>query len=252
MNLYRFFVPDLALPDPRLGASESQHAMKVLRCQLGDRVLAFDGRGTEALCRVTDAAKNSVRIEIIERLSSNRELPCPVTLLVSLPKGDRQKTLVEMVTQLGVTRFIPLVTSRGVAQPTQSALERLRRSVIEACKQCGRNYLMELTDPVSVEQLPTLDILPVGSSVRWFAHPYNENNVFTPSHCELPKSPVSTSIAIGPEGGFTDHEAAAFTANRWTRVTLGRRMLRVETAAIALVSVVAQWMEAVVDNSSRQ
>src|SRR5205823_14535109 len=83
-------------------------------------------------------------LSIIERREVSRELSFSLTLAVALPKGERQKWLIEKATELGVTRIVPLVTERGVAQPVESALDRLRRGVIEASKQCGRNRLMEI------------------------------------------------------------------------------------------------------------
>ena len=84
---------------------------------------------------------------ILSRESVNRELPFDLTLGVALPKGDRQKWLVEKAVELGVTRIVPLRTRRGVAQPVEQALVRLRRAVIEASKQCGRNRLLQIDQP---------------------------------------------------------------------------------------------------------
>src|SRR5262249_62180235 len=86
-------------------------------------------------------------IRIIERREIDRELPFELVVAVALPKGDRQRWLVEKLTELGVTTMVPLITERSVAQPNGSALERLNRAVIEAAKQCGRNRLMMIAQP---------------------------------------------------------------------------------------------------------
>lgn len=244
MSIHRFFVPDLSIASElRLDESESRHAMRALRCEIGDQVKAFDGRGGEALCQVTKLAKNAVELEILERLDSNCELPMHLTMLVSLPKGDRQKTLVEMLTQLGVSRIVPLVTQRGVAQPVPSAVERLRRTVIEASKQCGRNRLMEIVEPLTVGSLTAESAILPASSWRLVAHPDDEKQRFKSSVFSLPPILVSTLVAVGPEGGFTDEEIAKLVSSGWSRVTLGRRILRVETAAVAMAASIVQWME---------
>src|SRR5436190_713470 len=147
----RFFVsPPIAGDRAVLAGDEARHLAAVMRVQIGDEVVLFDGSGVEFTARVTATRKQAVELAIFERREISRELPFSLTLAVALPKGERQKWLVEKATELGVTRIVPLVTERGVAQPVESALERLRRSVIEASKQCGRNRLMEIAAPVTV------------------------------------------------------------------------------------------------------
>src|SRR5262245_60455622 len=141
----RFFV-DTPISGDRamLIGDEARHLAAVMRAQVGDEVVLFDGSGAEFGARITGLKKNTVELVVLERREISRELPIPLTLAVALPKGDRQKWLVEKATELGVTRLVPLITERGVAQLVESALERLRRAVIEASKQCGRNKLMEI------------------------------------------------------------------------------------------------------------
>src|SRR5205823_8730666 len=107
-------------------------------------------------------------LSIIERREVSRELSFSLTLAVALPKGERQKWLIEKATELGVTRLVPLVTERGVAQPVESALDRLRRSVIEASKQCGRNRLLEIAAPARVNDF--FSATPA-IATRWIADP---------------------------------------------------------------------------------
>ena len=111
-------------------------------------MILFDGSGAEFLARVERVERSVVRLTIIERREVDRELPCDVTLGVALPKGERQRWLVEKATELGVSRLVPLVTTRGVAQPTVETLRRLGRAVVEASKQCGRNRLMQIEEPL--------------------------------------------------------------------------------------------------------
>jgi len=119
-----------------------------------------------------------------------------------------------------------------VAQPSENAIERLRRAVIEASKQCGRNRLMEITPAMRWEQL-------VGQAAAeqpcFVAHPGGNPESLVSQLMQLPAD-VPVTLAVGPEGGFTDEEIAAATAAGWKTADLGRRILRVETAALVLAT----------------
>jgi len=156
-----------------------------------------------------------------------------LTLAVALPKGDRQKWLVEKATELGVTRLIPLVTERGVAQPTEAALERLRRSVIEASKQCGRNRLMEIGAPCAASECFAQ---ASAEAIHIVADPTGESLVAQSWSRRAGTTATPMIAAVGPEGGFTPEEVAAAQVAGWRLVSLGSRVLRVETAAIALAA----------------
>src|SRR5438552_543339 len=131
----RFFVSSPIVGDVAvLTGDESRHLSTVMRAATGDEITLFDGSGAEFSARVAAVRKGAVELSVVERREVSRELPFSLTLAVALPKGDRQKWLVEKTTELGVTRIVPLITDRGVAQPVESARDRLRRSVVEASK----------------------------------------------------------------------------------------------------------------------
>jgi 16S rRNA (uracil1498-N3)-methyltransferase len=229
----RFFSP-LPIADDRvmLGDTEAHHLLHVMRAKVGERVTLFDGSGTEFDAEIIQYGRSEVELHVLARREVDRELPFELVVGVSLPKGDRQKWLVEKLTEIGVTEMVPLATERGVAQPTESALERLQRSVVEAAKQCGRNRLMQIAKPQAWDEWITKGSSP--SDRRWIAHP-NGNSIVSVDFAQS----VATRIAVGPEGGFTDAEVAAAQAAGWQSVALGSRILRVETAAVALAAVVA-------------
>jgi len=225
----RFFVsPPIAGDRAVLAGDEARHLAAVMRVQIGDEVVLFDGSGVEFTARVTATRKQAVELAIFERREISRELPFSLTLAVALPKGERQKWLVEKATELGVTRLTPLVTERGVAQPVESALDRLRRSVIEASKQCGRNRLLEIAPPAIAAELFATAPQSIG---RLIADPTGQS---------LAQVEIQTNndicAAIGPEGGFSPAELAAATTLGWRPVSLGSRILRVETAAVAIAA----------------
>ena len=246
----RFFVePPIVGERAVLSGDEARHLTRVMRASVGDELVLFDGSGAEFRARVSRLAKGTVDLDIVERRQLDRELPFALTLAVALPKGERQKWLIEKATELGVTRLIPLITERGVAQPVESALARLRRSVIEASKQCGRNRLMEIAEPVLLkgsgfrfqgsgrEQKP--ESRGQGSVGRGQESEVSLRLIADPSGQPLATIERGTGdviAAVGPEGGFTPAELAAAMECGWQPVSLGKSILRVETAALAIAA----------------
>ena len=215
-----------------LTRQEAQHVSKVMRAKVGDELILFDGSGTEFPARIETIGRSEVGLSIIARCEVDRELPFRLVIGVALPKGDRQRWLVEKLVELGVTEFVPLVTVRSVAQPSGNALVRLRHTVVEASKQCGRNRLMV------VGQASTLEAFLTDSSEadkRLIAHPPTDGRAVFPRSTRADK----VVAAIGPEGGFTDEEIRLADDHRWDKVSLGSRVLHSETAAIAIAAVIA-------------
>jgi 16S rRNA (uracil1498-N3)-methyltransferase len=212
-----------------LDGPEAHHLLHVMRAAPGATLTIFDDSGAEFEAIVDAVRRTEATLRIVERREIDRELPQRLTIGVALPKGDRQKWLVEKLTELGVTELVPLITQRGVAQPTASATERLGRSVIEAAKQCGRNRLMKIAEPL--EWSTWLQSAHSCSALLLVAHPGGK------LLAELQLSAAAEiRLAIGPEGGFSDDEIAEATLASWKLISLGPRILRVETAAIALAA----------------
>jgi 16S rRNA (uracil1498-N3)-methyltransferase len=241
----RYFVDNpIAADHVTLSGPEAHHLIHVMRATTGTQVTLFDGSGDEFSAAVEHIGRADVALSVLSRQSVDRELPFDLALGVALPKGDRQKWLVEKAVELGVTRIVPLRTERGVAQPVEQALVRLRRAVIEASKQCGRNRLLQIDEPRS---WPDFVGDAAETPCRLVAHPGGEKDAgqLADSVPLLRRSRAGgsdgcdVSLAVGPEGGFTDEEVAVATAAGWLTVGLGPRILRVETAALYLAAVVA-------------
>jgi 16S rRNA (uracil1498-N3)-methyltransferase len=145
------------------------------------------------------------------------------------PKGDRGQFLIEKLTELGVLTYVPLRTERSVVHPGETKVEKLRRFVIEASKQCGRNVLMQVSPLTDWTEYCCKEGLP---RARYLAHPGTSNDPKLP-RIELDQE---VALAVGPEGGFTDQEVKISQDRDWKTIDLGARMLRVETAAIALAA----------------
>lgn len=253
----RYFV-SMPIDGPRatLTGPEAHHLTHVMRARPGTRVTLFDGSGAEFPAAVTAVGRSEVELDVLGRQEVDRELPFGLTLAVALPKGDRQKWLVEKAVELGVTALLPLKTARSVAQPVEQALERLRRTVIEATKQCGRTRLMDIVEPMA--WLDFLDAAPArAAACRLLAHPSTAESrppaprktdadageheaaaTQTAAGAEHLQAGQHAAAAIGPEGGFTADEIHVARTAGWQTVDLGPRTLRVETAAIYLAALI--------------
>lgn len=224
----RFYAPEpLAPGEFILEGPEAHHLAHVRRFDAGDEVVLFNGDGRQYPARVTSIGKREVRLEVIRVEAPSRELGFALHVAAALPKGDRGDFLIEKLTELGVTDFTPLAAARSVVRAGETKAEKLRRAVIEASKQCGRNVLMRVHAPARVEDWLGLESLP---PTRWIAHAGGT----TPAVAQAIQGGVA--VAVGPEGGFTEEEVAAAVRSGFERVGLGPRVLRVETAALAVVA----------------
>ena len=217
----------IAGPTATLTGSEAHHLLHAMRAKPGLQLVVFDGQRGEYDATVSRCSRSEVELEVGPRREVERELTFGLTLAVALPKGDRQRWLVEKAVELGVTRLVPLQTARSRAAGEQST--KLGRYVIAASKQCGRNRLMQIVPPTAWPEL----INGQTTARRLLAHPDGQ------SLTELDLQPLADIwLAIGPEGGFTDEEVELAVVAGWENVSLGSRILRIETAALVLASVI--------------
>jgi 16S rRNA (uracil1498-N3)-methyltransferase len=172
---------------------------------------------------VLGVGKKQVTLNVAERVLVPCERRSAFTVLAAMPKGDRGDFLVEKLVELGVTQFIPLLTERSVVEPKANRIENLRRTVIEASKQCGRNSLMKIEVPLAWERAARMEF----PGLRVILHPSGSAAFST----------ETGAVAIGPEGGFSEREMELAIRAEWHAVTLGPRILRIETAAIAAAAI---------------
>ncbi len=236
----RYYVPDLPTAGGWIDLSdgEAHHAISVMRIRVGEAVVLFDGRGHQAAATVVATSKRHVQCEAQSSVLWPGDNLRPLTIGVSLPKGDRARDLVERLTELGVSRLVPLQCQRSPWKNSDNAIEKLRRVVIEACKQCGRNQLMAIDAPQTFTDYGNQP--PADGIARLLAHPGGVDLLGDPTAAATPPLPDSLlaasgyDVAVGPEGGFSDDEVDLALAAGWTAVGLGTRILRIETAAIAI------------------
>jgi 16S rRNA (uracil1498-N3)-methyltransferase len=230
MQRHRFFAPPSSLFDSRiaLDAEESHHLARVLRLVPGAMVFAFDGNGAEYECEVARVHKDAAELQVIARLSNEVESPLQLTLGQALIKGDKFDWVVQKATELGVTRLVPLVTEHSElrkAEGRESRLQRWRRIALEATKQCGRRKLIELAEVATFVQFCAAE-----TGVKLIFSERGGSRL-----ADVPRANAVT-LAIGPEGGWSERELTLAEAHGFLPVQLGNRILRTETAAVAAVA----------------
>jgi 16S rRNA (uracil1498-N3)-methyltransferase len=211
-----------------LDAGQANYLGNVMRLKEGDRFLVFDGNSGEWLAQIAEAGKKRMTLVVIERTRQQEAVPDLWLAFAPVKKG-RVDWLVEKAVELGVARLLPVVTQRTIVDKLN--LDRMRAHIVEAAEQCGRTALAEIDPPVRLDAL--LKARDHGRAL-YFA---DESGGEPPASAFQPGSAL---ILTGPEGGFTPDEAAAIRAcPNSTAISLGPRILRAETAALAAV---AAWM----------
>jgi len=248
MALARFLVEQIPEKgDVRLDESESNHAAKVLRVELGEDAIVFDGHGYEGFGVIQELRKREVIIRILGRRFAPRDHDGRLLFAIAMPKGERQRNVIERAVELGVDRLVPLHTFRSVAKLDEDAIRRLERYGLEACKQCQRNRRMQIEPAMDMKAL-TAWIQSDPSIQAWVLHPsrtassMHDFTRWSTHHVEY-AVPMSRKLLflIGPEGGFTGEEVEHCRASGCHVLNLGERILRVETA-VATAATLGQWV----------
>ena len=225
----RFFAQNIS-GDMTLSGEETRHAKNALRLSEGDELTLFDGSGKEYSAIVTKVGREGVSVHVVRENVSDREPQTRVFLLVGALKGDKTELVVQKATELGVSRIGVFSSRYCSAYMNENKLERLNRVAREAAKQCLRASVPR------VEYYETLEeALQAGTecATRLFACEFiaeSENDVIDTG--------ASVCAVVGSEGGFAEEEYALAQRLGYCGVSLGKRILRAETAAIALVSVI--------------
>jgi 16S rRNA (uracil1498-N3)-methyltransferase len=247
MRRTRLFVPPAELRAAAAAATltvrgdDHRHLARVLRVAPGDAVTLFDGAGGEALAQVARVGRAEIELQLAAAPAGSAPTgPAPasraaIVLLVSVPKGARMDLLVQKTVELGVSRIVPVLSARAVARPEPGRRARWLKIAREAARQCGRadvpgvEAAMPLADALALPDLPP----------RRLALFEAERARSLRAALAEPAGPSATALLVGPEGGFAPGEIDAAAAHGFLAVGLGPRILRVETAAIIAVGLVA-------------
>jgi 16S rRNA (uracil1498-N3)-methyltransferase len=240
----RFYLPPEKSKEATLflTGSEAHHATRVLRVRRGDSITVLDGAGAELLCTVEGHDRDKVQL----RVSEKRFLPpahYQITLLQAVPKGKILDSIIQKATELGAFRIVPLLTERVILSsltPREKLrkVEKWRMVAIEAIKQCGSAWLPQIELPMTPDEfllrkesfeLPLIASLQEGSR-----HPRDYFSAFRSEHNRAPRS---LCVWVGPEGDFTREEVDKITLSGAHPISLGKLVLRTETAAVYCLSI---------------
>ena len=241
--MHRFYLSpaEIKAGQMTLAGREAHHALHVLRMRRGDQLTVLDGAGREFLCAVENFDRDKLQLTVLETKTIPAP-PCPVTLLQAVPKGKLIESIIQKATELGVARIVPLLTERVVMdlddKHAARKTEKWQQVAVEAIKQCGAAWLPRVEAPVTPKEflaraekfeLPLVASLHPGAQ-----HPRRYFEKFQAQHA---RKPQSACVWVGPEGDLTAEEVATITAAGALPITLGKLVLRVETAATYCISV---------------
>ncbi len=225
-KMARFFVPQDAISDGKIyiRGEDVTHITRVLRMREGDTFTVCDGASTEYSCKLSEADKKTVTAEILEKRECTVEPPCAVTLYQGIPKGAKLDYIVQKCVEIGVTRIVPMTTARVVKEGSPKS-ERLSKIALEAAKQSGRGIVPKVGPSVSFAEA-----VEEAAGAELALIPYECEKERSLKAVLRDKKPRTVSVLIGPEGGFTEEEIQKARQAGLAVVTLGRRILRTETA----------------------
>lgn len=244
--MHRFFAEPGQIGEKEIviTGADVNHIRNVLRMRADEEVLIADGQGAEYRCKLTDLGENEVRAQILWKLDGNAELASAITLFQGLPKSDKMDLIVQKCVELGVDRIIPVSTKRAVvkldAKKEQTRLKRWNTISESAAKQSGRGVIPEVSGVMSfgkaLEEAKKLDVLLI---------PYEraEHMAETRRVMGEIRPGQSVGIFIGPEGGFEESEVEEAVAAGAKAITLGKRILRTETAGLAVMAMLSYLLE---------
>ncbi|MFK8067749.1 MAG: 16S rRNA (uracil(1498)-N(3))-methyltransferase [Gammaproteobacteria bacterium] len=214
-----------------LPEAAGHHVARVLRMKPDQAVILFNGQGGEFNAVITSINKSSVEVYLNEFVDIERESPINIELIQGLSKGDKMDFTIQKAVELGVNKITPLITTYSNVKldqkRTKKKLEHWRKVIISACEQCGRNQIAELTQIKKLEDLQTTD----EKDLKLILAPDAEKTL-----ADFSDQIKTIHLVIGPEGGLSRSEIETLEKNGFIAIKLGSRILRTETAALAVVA----------------
>lgn len=222
---------------------DAYHIARSLRMAVGDSVVVCDGGGNEYDCTLTRIRDEECECKIKGVRPSDTEPPVNITLYMAYPKGDKLETVVQKAVELGACRIVPFESSRCIKKPkaekADKQTERLCKIAREAAKQCGRGILPEVAPPVSFDRMLTM---ASEASLALFCYE-GESTLSLKRALEEAGDVSDISAIVGCEGGFSDEEARLCREAGLVSVSLGKRILRCETAPCYILSALSFFFE---------
>lgn len=219
-------------------SDEAKHILNVMRMEIGDTLTICDGQSNDYLCRICETGKNCLKAKIEETTKSESEPKTKITLYQGLPKSDKMELIIQKCVEIGVCRIVPVITERAVVKIEKGAkedkkTERWQKIAESAAKQSGRGIIPAVERPMKFKDAIE-EAVKNGEAII----PYeNEKNRGLKEFVKNSKA-ENIGIFIGPEGGFDTKEIEFAVENGVMSVTLGKRILRTETAGIVTSAIV--------------
>lgn len=237
----RFFVSEENLQGDKvvLGRRQAHQIRNVLRMGAGERVIVLDNRGWEYEVILTAVGRGEITGRVAEKRPASGEPRVQITLYQSLLRRDKFEWVLQKCTEVGVSRFVPIVTERSIirdpAAVTPTKLARWRRIITEAAEQCGRGRIPELAPPATLgEVVSGLE----GFDCCLVALAQGPGEGIRRGLRRSDATPVTIAVLTGPEGGFTEEEGRLCRDSGAIAISLGERILRTETAAVVAASLI--------------
>ena len=236
----KFFVEkdDILNESVTVSGGDAVHILKVLRLSEGDKVTLCDGQGTDYDAEILKTSKDSVTFALKEGYPCEAEPRVQVTLFQGLPKQGKMDFIIEKCTELGISRIVPVSAKRSVVnirdeKAEDKKLSRWRKIASESVKQCGRGIIPEVLDVLTFKEA-----VEFSKDLDLVIAPYENERSTSIKEALSGKTPKSVGIFIGPEGGIADEEIEILEKAGIKTVTLGKRILRTETAGLAALTAV--------------
>ena len=217
-----------------LDGEKARHIAKSLRMRVGDMLTVNDSNGSDFGCRIKEITKDSVLLEVCYKQAVESEPDCAVTIYQGNPKGSKLEDIIQKCVELGAVKIVPVLTKRCVSRPDDKSAkkktERYNKIALEAAQQSGRGIVPEVCDMVSLKEAIKAD----ESEVKIVFYEGGGE----PLRAIVNENAKSVSIYIGPEGGFEKEEVELLVSGGAVSATLGKRILRTQTAPVAALSAI--------------
>ena len=238
--MYRFFIEPSQIEGEKIiiTGSDVNHMKNVLRMKKGEHVLLSDGENREYECEILEFGRESIETRILDVFASSAELPTKITLFQGLPKSDKMELIIQKAVELGAYEIVPVVTKRTVVKldekKAKKRIERWNTIALSAAKQAKRSKIPEVTPLMTMKQA-----LAYATTLDASVIPYEDAKGISHSREVLAslKGKEHIGIFIGPEGGFDEAEIQSAMELKIEPITLGKRILRTETAGMTVLSI---------------
>jgi 16S rRNA (uracil1498-N3)-methyltransferase len=217
-----------------LDGEQARHVAKSLRMRVGDMLTVTDGAGNDFGCQIDAITKDTVTLSVCYQKASESEPDCRVTIYQGVPKGSKLEDIIQKCTELGVSAIVPTLTKRCVSRPDEKSAakktDRYRKIALEAAQQSGRGIVPEIAPQCSLKEAIAAD----DSEVKILFYEGGGEKITSLINSDV----KSVSVYIGPEGGFDADEVALLRESGAVVATLGKRILRTQTAPVAALTAI--------------